>query len=404
MTPRADYANEDVTRYPPYVSVTGNSEMPSQNDSSPYASVTGNAPQYADIGALLKDGFPPAPAPQVLRDNIGVGMFYAGQVNLLFGDPESGKTWVALAAVAEALQLGRKAAVLDLDHNGVQAVVSRLLDLGAPETALTDLERFRYAEPADAAELLAVVRDLSANWIPHVAVVDSMGEVLPLLQASSNSPDDFTRAHGLVLKPLAVAGACVIVIDHLAKNTESRAMGSTGTAAKKRAVGGVSMRVTIQNQFTPGRGGSCTLTIAKDRHGGLRARRSTGDREPLAGTFKLYGDDNTAMWSLFAPTDGQPNPTEQADDALVAKLLNMETPPANVREAREALGCRMEAASKAMAEFKRQRDHAEPVLPRYPHIGAVTGNTPQQCTTCGDPLAQYLIDDGSTQHLNCEES
>ncbi|MGO1384265.1 MAG: hypothetical protein ACTHU1_05635, partial [Arachnia sp.] len=290
-------------------------------------------------------------------------MFYAGQVNLIFGDPESGKTWVALAGVAEALQLGRKAAVIDLDHNGVQAVVSRLLDLGAPETALSDPNRFRYAEPGDASDLLAVVRDLSTNWVPHVAVVDSLGEVIPLLMASSNSPDDFTRVHGLVLKPLAVAGVSVLVIDHLAKNAESRAMGSTGTGAKKRAVGGVSIRVTIQNQFTPGHGGSCTLTIAKDRHGGLRARRPVGDREPLAATFKLFGGDDPRMWQLFAPTDGQRNPTEQADAALVSRLLSMETPPTTVAEARRVLSCRMEVASKAFAEFKSRRDSAKPALP-----------------------------------------
>ncbi len=34
-----------------------------------------------------------------------------------------------------------------------------------------------------------------------------------------------------MLKPLAVAGACVIAIDHLPKNTENKANGQTGTAA-----------------------------------------------------------------------------------------------------------------------------------------------------------------------------
>jgi hypothetical protein len=63
----------------------------------------------------------------------------------------------------------------------------------------------------------------------------------------SNSPDDFTIAHARVLKPLARAGACVIAIDHLAKNTESRAAGPTGTAAKRRAVGGVSLRVALED-------------------------------------------------------------------------------------------------------------------------------------------------------------
>lgn len=68
---------------------------------------------------------------------------------------------------------------------------------------------------------------------------------------SSNQPDDFTVAHGRALKPLAMTGACVIAIDHLAKNTDSRASGPTGTNAKRRAVGGVSIRVVIKQPFTP---------------------------------------------------------------------------------------------------------------------------------------------------------
>ena len=52
-----------------------------------------------------------------------------------------------------------------------------------------------------------------------------------MLGLSSNSPDEFTAGHAQVLKPLAVAGACVIAIDHLPKNTENKANGQTGTAA-----------------------------------------------------------------------------------------------------------------------------------------------------------------------------
>ena len=40
-------------------------------------------------------------------------------------------------------------------------------------------------------------------WQPHLAIVDSTGELLPSLRLSSNSPDDFTIAHNRVLKPLA---------------------------------------------------------------------------------------------------------------------------------------------------------------------------------------------------------
>jgi hypothetical protein len=88
---------------------------------------------------------------------------------------------------------------------------------------------------------MVLVKDLR-EWRPGVAVVDSIGELLPLMNLASNSPDDFTIAHTSVLKAIAMKGACVIAIDHLAKGIESRAHGATGTAAKRRAVGGVHPR------------------------------------------------------------------------------------------------------------------------------------------------------------------
>ena len=55
-------------------------------------------------------------------------------------------------------------------------------------------------------------------WRPAVAVIDSLGEMLPMLGASSNSPDDYTTANRQVLQPFAATGAAVIAIDHLAQN------------------------------------------------------------------------------------------------------------------------------------------------------------------------------------------
>jgi hypothetical protein len=38
---------------------------------------------------------------------------------------------------------------------------------------------------------------------------------------------------------------------------------------KRRAVGGVSLRVALKDPFTSGGAGSAALTVHKDRHGGL---------------------------------------------------------------------------------------------------------------------------------------
>jgi hypothetical protein len=74
---------------------------------APYVSGTQEHAMYGDVAGLLAGELPDPPAPQVLRRSDGHALFYKGQVNMLFGEPESGKTWVALAAVTEVLGRGR---------------------------------------------------------------------------------------------------------------------------------------------------------------------------------------------------------------------------------------------------------------------------------------------------------
>lgn len=297
---------------------------------------------YVDVAALLSGDMPPAPKPVHGHRDDGHALFYAEQVNLVFGDPEGGKTWVALATATEVLRTGTEGRVLvmDLDHNGAVPTISRLLALGADRHALSDPHRFLYVEPEDRLHALAVVADMQA-WQPTVVVVDSLGELLPLFGSSSNSADDFTTVHSRVLKPLAKAGACVLVIDHLSKGSDSRTFGPGGTSAKRRAVGGVSLRVRVKDAFTPGKGGSAYLSVNKDRHGGLREHCPTGDREPLAGTFQLQAFGDGILEAVIrAPKDGESapkdfgisggDPQRLADD--VAALDALDPPPSSQRD------------------------------------------------------------------------
>lgn len=334
----------------------------------------GTAALYTDIGQLLADGLPAAEAPEVLRRSDGVGLFYSGQVNLIFGDPESGKSWVALAAAAEALREGGTALVLDLDHNGPVATTYRLSLLGAPLAALGDLARFRYVEPEDSDHLEQVVADV-IPWRPTVTVLDSVGELIPLFRLSSNSPDDFTLVHGRIMKPLAVkAGTALIAIDHLAKNSESRAHGATGTAAKRRAVGGVSVRATVSQPYVPGRGGATALTIHKDRHGGLRASCSSTDREPLAGTFSL-AEDKSSSWELHAPTPGETPPRRVASQADVDAMAALDPPAKSVDDAQRRLRWRRSRAAETLRAYRSQAtDVAEAARTAVPGSGHPGGN------------------------------
>jgi hypothetical protein len=302
---------------------------------------------YADIAAIFDGGIPEPPTPEICQRTDGIGLFYLGQYNVVFGDPESGKTLLCDFATVQVLKAGGNALRVDLDHNGPEATVNRLIGFGADESVLRDPNRFLYVEPVDRAQAIAVVADMD-DWNPTLIVIDSIGELLPLFGAGSNSADDFTDVHSRIIKPLTRTGAAVVGIDHLAKGADSRAFGATGTAAKKRAIGGTSIRVKVDSAFTPGNGGSAYLSIHKDRHGGLRRNSPSGDREPLCGKFTIIGNQA----SISAPMLDDRNPDEAADPEDVAAIAALDPPPPSARDARERLQWRDDRARKAFKTWK----------------------------------------------------
>jgi hypothetical protein len=310
-------------------------------------------PRYGDVAALLAGGIPDPPQPEIMFRTDANALFYTGKVNVLFGDSESGKTWIALAALVEVLGSGGRVAVIDLDHNGMAETVSRMIALGAKPDVLADLDRFRYCEPGDAAELDFFVADLAA-WRAWAVVADSLGEILPMLGLSSNSPDEYTAANRRVLTPLAASGAAVIAVDHLPKDDGAREKGQTGTLAKRRSVNGVSLRVTVRDQFTPGCGGSASLTISKDRPGGLRGHCPAGKNAP-AGRFVMTDDGDGALsWIVTVPTVAEP--PGGAPDEDIAELDGLVPPPKSQRDLQERLNW---GGTRALAALRKWRDLRE---------------------------------------------
>lgn len=314
---------------------------------------------YVDVHQLLHDGLQ-VPTPNVLPFSEDFCLFYSSSFNLIYGDTESGKTWLCLAAVTSTLNEGGRATIIDLDHNGAPALVGNLIKLGADIETLEDPTQFRLAEPGDRLELKEVVQD-QLVVMPDVVVLDSLGEVLPLFHANSNSADDFTTVHAEVIKPLTRNGASVLVVDHLAKNADSRSFGPTGTGAKMRAADGLALRVTAERQFTPGEGGKAKLQVDKDRYGGVR-KHYPSDGKPVLGTFELIADGDMLDYAFHSAQvvsirkPGQVDKGQLADD--VAKLREVFDEKPSVRRARAALSCSQNRAIQAVNGYASAHDEA----------------------------------------------
>lgn len=307
------------------------------------------APARQDVAAFLAGGLPPPVEPVLLRRQDGHALFYAGKVNVLYGDPECGKTWIALAAVVEALNDGRRASFVDLDHNGMAEIVGRLLLLGAKPADLGDRDLFWLTEPEDKDELMAEIGSLR-QWRPAAAVVDSLGELLPMLGLSSNSPDDYTIAHRAALTPLAAAGAAVIGIDHMPKSEEARQRGQTGTTAKKRAVNGITLRVTLHETFAPGKGGSANMTITKDRPGGLRAHCPLDVKVQPAGRFVMQPlAEGGLLWKVTTPTAVSTTDRLISD---IAELDALDPPPRSQKDVQKRCSWGSDRAMEALRAWR----------------------------------------------------
>lgn len=310
---------------------------------------------YVDVAAVLA-GKLEAPKPDAggVRAD-GERMIYRSAVNGIVGEPEAGKTLVATAWAADELRLGGSVLWVDADFNGAPATLARLRAADVPLEVLVDRDRFRLVVPDTAAALATAVTD-AATWRPSIAVVDSVGEVMPLLGGDSNDADDYSRVHRAVFAPLAAAGAAVVVCDHLAKTSAGSGYAS-GTGAKKRAMDGAYYSIKLVEAFRPGVGGAAALGILKDRHGGVRATTPSD----TAAVFRLDSRGESWTWE-FHPGRSDQERADERLDADVAFVLALPDFPTS----RPALQAAVKAANgsgwgndRAHAALKAARERRE---------------------------------------------
>ena len=267
-----------------------------------------------DVSAVLAGDFE-QPSPTLLwrrGDSILSALIYPGMVNGLHGDSGTGKSWVAIALLAERLGEGETVILLDLEDTA-PSIVARLRLVGVTDIQMsTQLIYIRPTEPSGPVEV-AYVATVIVERSVSVVVIDSLGEAFGtegINEYRDNEVGPWLRG---VARVLADAGPAVVLIDHSTKANDNP-LHPSGSKRKRAAIGGASYLVEAVTGFTKGQSGRLKLTCAKDRHGHYRRG------EHVAWVDMSTHPDGTVTLELLAPA---PEQFQDRDDLVVRRIVRV---------------------------------------------------------------------------------
>lgn len=262
-----------------------------------------------DLGPVLT-GDTTAPEPELLAVDGAPALFYLGRTNLIFGESGAGKTWVALAAVAELITAGCDVVYIDLEDTPA-GLVARLLLLGLSPDQIRD--HLHYIQPDTAwtptaqAALAALIDRYSVAFV----VLDSTGEAMAADGVKGNDDDDVARWFTAGPRFLARRGAAVLVIDHIPKDNQHAPLDPIGSQRKKAAIDGASYRIDSPKPPSIAQEGLLIAVCSKDRHGhhtrGLPAAQIAVGHDPHGGVVITLSapekpptdDDGNKRYTVF---------------------------------------------------------------------------------------------------------
>lgn len=239
-------------------------------------------------------------------------LMYPTKVHTLAGEPGGGKTWVALVAIAETVNRGGTAILIDYEDNP-RTAISRLRKLGVTNS---QLQRFRYINPPspiqDRNGRMSPATIETLAWIenqqPDLVVIDSVGESISNEGSDQNDDNQVTTWSQLIPKRLARWGSTVLMLDHVTKNKETRGQFAIGSQRKLAAVTGAAYILDVRTAPSRTADGHLRVTCAKDRHGTFQARHTVCD------IHIVNRPDGKVAVTLEAPDGQEFRPTRYMQD------------------------------------------------------------------------------------------
>ncbi|MCC6858652.1 MAG: recombinase RecA [Bryobacterales bacterium] len=135
------------------------------------------------LGSQTVVSVPAIPTGSISLDAaLGIGGFPRGRVVEVYGPESSGKTTIALQAVAEAQKAGGTAAFIDAEH-ALDPTYARKLGV--------DVDNLLVSQPDHGEQALEIASALIATGLVDIVVVDSVAALVPKAELEGEMGDSF---------------------------------------------------------------------------------------------------------------------------------------------------------------------------------------------------------------------
>jgi len=257
------------------------------------------------------------------------GLFYKSCVNMLYGTDSCGKTMLLQSVIMQELAAGNEVLYLDGEEGSPRNMVLRLQEMGINPEWGSRLHYFTIGRPPSG-ENRAMFADLAARC--SLAVIDSAGEMMGMYGKDSVK-DLETRSvlFEMFGRPLAKAGAAVVILDHIAKSSDGSQ--PVGSIRKRAAIDGAAYYMVVEegSEWSKSREGEAMLICQKDRNGTYHRNElvarvqvtpaycSVDDRLEVRVAFEEI-DDLMEQTSDVEPPASKP--LDEIESAIVAIVTN----------------------------------------------------------------------------------
>ena len=235
----------------------------------------------------------------------GETLLYEGLANTIYGEPSTGKSWIALMAVIQNLRAGRR--VIWWDNEDRATTLARRLQI-LRTTNFIGVEDLAW-RTGDLLEsptaMIEALEFLDGGNGPGLVVIDSATSFGCPKDGADIQP--WVRAH---IKPWITAGHTSLLLDHVPKQRKDRPAGGVGSFEKLSDIRGAAL-YAHGTAWNGQEGGAVHLTIHKDAHGQLPAPKFSA-----VATITAEWDGPTLDWTV-----GLPNAKPEGED-LQSELLD----------------------------------------------------------------------------------